>query len=61
MISRVCRKSQHRSHFGAGNEKAISDKTVTAKTESENVVAESVSDQPLLTKNQWLRRSKRRR
>ena len=62
MISRVCRKSQHRSHFGAGDEKTILDKTVTKKAESENVVAESVSDQPLLSdKKQWLRRSKRRR
>ena len=49
MISRVCRKSQHRSHSGAGDEKAILDKTVTKKAESENVVAESVSDQPLLS------------
>ena len=49
MISRVCRKSQHRSHFGASDEKTILDKTVTAKAESENVVAESVSDQPLLS------------
>ena len=49
MISRVCRKSQHRSHFGAGDEKTILDKTVTAKAESENVIAESVSDQPLLS------------
>ena len=50
MLSRVCReRSQHRSHFGAGNEKAISDKTVTKKAESENVIAESVSDQPVLS------------
>ena len=49
MISRVYRKRQHRSHFGAGDEKAILDKTVTKKAESENVVAESVSDQPLLS------------
>ena len=49
MISRVCKKSQHRSHFGASDEKTILDKTVTAKAELENVVAESVSDQPLLS------------
>ena len=61
MISRVCRKSQHRSHFGASDEKTILDKTVTAKAESENVVAESVSAQQVSTKKQWLRRSKRRR
>ena len=42
-------RSQHRSHFGAGDEKAILDKTVTAKAESENVVAESVSAQQVLT------------
>ena len=42
-------------------EKAISDKTVTAKAESENVVAESVSDQQVLSEKQWLRRPKRRR
>ena len=42
-------RSQHRSHFGAGDEKAILDKTVTKKAESENVIAESVSGQPVLS------------
>ena len=42
-------RSQHRSHFGAGDEKAILDKTVTEKAESENVIAESVSGQPVLS------------
>ena len=47
MISRVCReRSQHRSHFGAGNENAI---LVTKKAESDNVITESVSGQPVLS------------
>ena len=41
--------------------KAISDKTATEKAESENVVAESVSDSRYCQRKQWLRRPQRRR
>ena len=43
------------------DEKAISDKTATEKAESEDVVAESVSDQQVCQRKEWLRRPQRRR
>ena len=55
-------KSQHRSHFGAGNEKAISDKTVYKESRvRECRCGECLRSAVVVRGKQWLKRSKRRR